>query len=112
MSTSPSPSASSYAAPQLPADSVRSWSPAQRILHWATAVCILFAFSISWIMVGLPLQQLLLKFSLFQAHKTAGILVLLFILTRLVLRAVRRRPPEDDVPVWQRQAAALVHGVL
>src|SRR5689334_10154150 len=112
MSSSQSPSAYSYAPPRRPADALRGWSLPQRVLHWATALCIVFAFSISWIMVALPRQQLLLKFSLFQAHKTAGILVILFVLTRLVLRTLHERPPEDDVPRWQRRAAGLMHVLL
>ena len=64
-------------------------------------------------MVGLPFTQLLLKFRLYQAHKTIGLIVLALVCLRLFLRMVWRRPEQDeDLPRWQLGAASSVHAVL
>ena len=55
----------------------------------------LAGFVLAWIMVGLPFRQLLLKFLLYQAHKTIGLLVLLATILRLLLRARQGRPAWD-----------------
>jgi cytochrome b561 len=63
-------------------------------------------------MVALPLRELLLKFTLYQVHKSIGLLVLLAVLARLLLRAARGRPPRDAMPRWQAHAASAGHGAL
>jgi cytochrome b561 len=89
------------------------WSRAQRVLHWWNAGFVLAAFAIAWVMVGVPLTKLLLKFVLFQVHKTLGILAFLAVLARLALRAQRGRPAEDAaVPAWQARAASRAHAAL
>ncbi len=91
----------------------RSWTRAQRALHWWDAGFVLAAFAIAWVMVGVPLAELLLKFVLFQVHKTLGILAFLVALARLGLRAARGRPAEDAaLPPWQVRAAAGAHAAL
>jgi len=92
----------------MPAD----WSPAQRILHWATAVLVVGGFAIAFVMVALPLSALLLKFTLYQAHKSIGLLVLLLVLARLALRLGHGRPLPETMPRWQLHAASLGHGAL
>ena len=73
----------------------RGWSRAQRGTHWASAGLVLVGFALGWIMVAVPYRPLLLKFSLYQAHKTIGLLVLALALWRLALRVLRRRPAWD-----------------
>jgi len=92
----------------MPAD----WSVAQRVLHWATAVLVVGGFAIAFVMVALPLNALLLKFTLYQVHKSIGLLVLLLVLARLALRIGRGRPVPEPMPRWQLYAASLGHGVL
>ena len=90
-----------------------SWTRAQRALHWWTAALILVAFPLGWIMVAIPLRALLLKFLLYQLHKTLGILVLVLVAIRAGMRMTRRRPDWDtDLPDWQRRSAASVHLTL
>ncbi len=85
----------------------------QRRLHWWTATLVLLAFPLGWVMVGVPLSALLLKFLLYQLHKTLGILVLVLTAMRLMVRVRRGRPAWDaDMPGWQRRAASIVHGSL
>jgi cytochrome b561 len=89
------------------------WTKAQRRLHWWTAVLVLLVFPLGWLMVGVPLSQLLLKFLLYQLHKTLGILAFALAVTRLLVRARRGRPGWDEgIPGWQRQAAGAVHALL
>jgi cytochrome b561 len=64
-------------------------------------------------MVALPFQQLLLKFVLYQLHKTVGIVVFLVALVQIVLHRRRGRPAWGaNVVDWQRRAAFAVHIVL
>lgn len=89
------------------------WSRAQRWLHWTVAVLVFSGFAIGLVMVALPLTQLLAKIIAYQVHKTIGLLVALLVLWRLVLRARRGRPAEDDgIPAWQRRAAGAGHAAL
>jgi cytochrome b561 len=90
-----------------------SWSRAQRALHWSIAALVLLAASMGVTMVALPFRQLLLKFLLYQLHKTIGIVVLLLTLGQLALHWRRGRPAwEEGLPDWQRRAAAAVHAAL
>jgi cytochrome b561 len=92
----------------MPAD----WSLAQRLLHWATAVLVIGGFVLAFVMVALPLRELLLKFTLYQVHKSIGLTVLLLVVARLLLRAVRGRPAPETLPPWQTRAASAVHATL
>ena len=92
---------------------VRGWSRAQRRLHWSTAALVVLGFVVAWVMVATPLSDLLLKFLLYQLHKTIGLLVLGLTLARVPLRLWRGRPAwEQDLPAWQRHAAGRVHLTL
>jgi cytochrome b561 len=73
-----------------------SWSRAQRALHWTIAALVLLAAPLGLYMVALPFRQLLLKFVLYQLHKTIGITVFLLVLAQLALHWRRGRP------VWTR----------
>ena len=89
------------------------WPASQRHLHAWTAALVLIGFSIAWIMVNLPFTQLLLKFRLYQAHKTIGLTVLALVCLRLVLRALWPRPkPDAGLPRWQLRTASGVHALL
>lgn len=89
------------------------WSRAQRLLHWSIAALVLLAAPMGLYMVSLPFRQLLLKFLLYQLHKSIGIAAFLLALGQLVLHWRRGRPDWDAaLPGWQRQAAAAVHALL
>ncbi|MGH7068877.1 MAG: cytochrome b [Acetobacteraceae bacterium] len=97
----------------MPGDLPGRWSPAQRRLHWAIALLILVAFPIAWVMAAVPFEDLLLKFVLFQVHKTLGLLVLLAAVARIFIRLHRGRPGwEEELPEWQRKAAQRLHAAL
>lgn len=90
------------------------WSRSQRWLHWATALLVAANLALGWKMTHTPLHgHLLLVFLLYQVHKSLGLIVLLFTVARLALWLRRGRPPwPDALPIWHRQAAAAVHGLL
>lgn len=90
-----------------------AWTRAQRGLHWWTAALVLLAFPLGWLMVAMPLRELLVKFLLYQIHKTLGILIFALVAVRIAVRATRGRPAWDqDLPAWQRRAASAMHGLL
>ena len=91
----------------------RGWTRGQRMLHWWNAGFVVAAFAIAWWMVGVPLSRLLLKFILFQVHKTLGILAFLVVLGRLWLRRRSGRPaPDEAVPPAERRAASGAQAAL
>lgn len=97
----------------VPAEAPPGWTRAQRRLHWWTACLVVIAFPLGWIMVGVSLDQLFLKFALYQLHKTIGILVFVLVLARLTVRSRRGRPAWDDALFpWQRRAAETMHALL
>lgn len=88
----------------------QAWSRVQRRLHWGTAVLVVLGFLVAWVMVAVPLRDLLVKFLLYQAHKTLGLLVLLLTAARVLVRRRQGRPAWDgDLPGWQRRAASGMH---
>jgi cytochrome b561 len=97
----------------MAAERTTSWSRAQRVLHWTLAALVLLAVPLGLYMVALPFRQLLLKFVLYQLHKTLGITAFLLVLTQMALHWERGRPARDaDLPGWQRRAASAVHAAL
>ena len=73
----------------------------------------LLAFALGWVMIFLPLRQLLLRFVLYQAHKTIGLVVLALTVARLLVRARLGRPPHDEkIPAWQLRAARVMQVFL
>lgn len=90
-----------------------SWSRPQRVLHWTMAALVLLTVPMGLTMVALPFRELLLKFVLYQLHKTIGIAVFLFALAQLVLHWRRGRPAWDArIAPWQRRAASAMHAAL
>lgn len=89
------------------------WGRGLRRLHWWTAGFVFAAFPLGWLMVAVPLRELLLKFLLYQLHKTIGLTVFGLALYRLGIRARVRRPDWDPhLPAWQRHAARSMHTSL
>lgn len=90
-----------------------TWSAAQRRLHWLVAAGVVAAFALSLVMTRLSDDQLLLKFFLYQLHKTLGLLVLAGTLARFVLLIRHGRPPlPGSFTRLEKCAAYLGHGVL
>lgn len=83
-----------------------------RILHWVMTVGFLFLFTTGPVMVELGRDDPL-RLSLFNLHKSIGVLALAFVAIRI---AVRLRSVVPDFPpvlsVWERGAAHFAHRLL
>ena len=89
------------------------WSTAQRRLHWLVASGVVLALLLAWVMTSLPDSHRLVKFLLYQLHKSIGLLVLGGAAARLVLRARRSRPPlPETFSPWRRRLVAAGHFAL
>jgi cytochrome b561 len=64
-----------------------------RRLHWWSAGLVLCGFSLGWLMVAIPFSALLLKFMLYQLHKTIGLIVFGLTSVRIVIRRRQGVPP-------------------
>ncbi len=82
----------------------------QRRVHWWTAALVAAMLVLGWSMVAVPLALLLVKFVLYQAHKTIGIIIFGLTLWRLALR--RSRGGATPGPGWRGLAAGSVHAAL
>jgi len=57
----------------------------RRHLHWWTAALVTVGFAIAWLMTALPATELLVKFLLYQMHKSLGLCVAGLAMPRLIL---------------------------
>ena len=79
-------------------------------LHWLTAVLIVGAFTLGWIMTDLAVSPL--KLRMFNWHKWTGVTVLALVIIRSVWRATHPPPALLPMPAWQRKAANGLHHLL
>ena len=90
---------------------VMRYSTPAVVLHWLVALLIFVGFPLGLYMVDLPLSPDKLK--LYSYHKWIGITVLLLVAVRVSWRLTHVPPPlPASVAAWQRQASAVVHGLL
>src|SRR5262245_9129910 len=82
-----------------------------RVLHWITAVLVLGMIVVGFIIAnewGGPLQE-----SLYNLHKSTGMLLIPIILVRVIYRWMQPPPPlPDDIPAIQQFAAHATHYAL
>ena len=88
----------------------------RRHLHWWSATLVLTGFAVAWLMTALPARELLVKFLLYQVHKSIGLIVLVLTVARLGLTWRARAWPRGKraallalllvVPVFGYLAAA------
>ena len=75
-----------------------------RRLHWWSVGLVLCGFGLGWLMVAMPLSALLLKFLLYQLHKTIGLIVFGLTSVRIAIR--RRQGLRPDI------LQAVLYGLL
>jgi len=80
-------------------------------LHWLIALGILALIAIGLAMTHLALAPLL-KFQLYQLHKSIGVTVLLAVLLRILWRLGHRPPPLPELKRLEKAAADGMHGLL
>lgn len=82
-----------------------------KLLHWLVAACVLTTAPVAIAMrrVGEgPLQNTLYNF-----HKSLGVLILILMILRLTNRLVVGAPiPEPTIEPWQRVLSSAVHGAI
>lgn len=92
-------------------ETIETYSRTAMLLHWLAAIIILALLGLGFIMTGMPDGNIELKFTLYQLHKSFGILLLLVALIRLVWRLKTPPPPPLVEPLLHRAASA-VHWAL
>src|SRR5690348_3187939 len=82
-----------------------------KLLHWAVAACVLITIPVALTMDRIsqgPLQD-----TLYNLHKSLGVLILLLMILRLINRLVVGAPaPDPAIARWQKAASSAVHGLL
>ncbi|HEX2725646.1 MAG TPA: cytochrome b [Beijerinckiaceae bacterium] len=90
-------------------DAPSSYLPVQKSLHWLIAAIILLVM----VPVGLTMTRLgegPTTNTLYELHKSFGIIVFGLAVIRTAIRLSRGAPPlEPDIPAWQRRAAHASH---
>jgi len=82
-----------------------------KLLHWLVAICVLttapVAIAMGRVAAG-PLQN-----TLYNLHKSLGVLILVLMILRLINRLVVGAPIADPkIEPWQKTVSSIVHGLL
>jgi cytochrome b561 len=91
-------------------EEMRSYGPARRALHWASALIVFGLFPLGWYMTGLEFSDF--KMALYDWHKWFGMTVLAFVLARLVLRRLRPVAPDPSLTPLERRVSGAAHAAL
>ena len=92
-------------------NSANTYGPIAILLHWLVAFMLIGMLALGYYMTGLDDADLSLKFSLYQWHKSFGVLLMLLALARLGWRAFNPAPQSLSVG-WQKKAASASHLLL
>lgn len=94
----------------------RRYSVVQRLLHWAVAVLVLAALAVGMTLGTLGFEGARDQFGaattdvLYTGHKTAGILILMLMVARVILRVIAGKPDYfRTLEPWQRALSNTVH---
>ena len=79
-------------------------------LHWLTLVLIASAYCIGLVLGDMALSPLKLK--LFSWHKSLGLVVLVLLPLRMVLRSLDPLDRVRELVPWEARLSSLVHGLL
>lgn len=91
-------------------DRVSGYSGFAKLLHWLVAICVLAMIPIG---IAMGNYQGPTGDTLYNLHKSFGVLVLVLMAVRIVYRLRHGAPPaEPTLPPWQRGVSATVHTLL
>jgi len=81
-------------------------------LHWLIAALVVAMLLLGLVMTDVP-RQTPMRGTLFNLHKSLGLVVLVLVIARLAWRLSHHPPPlPADVPPWNRQLAGLTHAAF
>jgi cytochrome b561 len=85
------------------------YSPFNQALHWITAACMFAILPLAWVMTSLAAKAPL-RDTLFNWHKTLGLIVLALTVLRIGRRLVDGPPPYPPrIANWERRVAHAVY---
>lgn len=91
--------------------SMQRYTTVARLLHWIMAVLILFTVPVGFVLLALP--QGWVQNTLFDLHRSIGVLLFVLVVMRIAWRLTHPPPPlPDDLPAWQHLASGTVHRLL
>ncbi len=83
-----------------------------RLIHWFMAICILGMIGTGWYMAGLDAEASN-KYDLYPWHKSFGVLMLITIVIRTIVRLVSLIPElPATMPAYEKKLAGLTHFLL
>ena len=82
-----------------------------KLLHWLVAICVLTTAPVAIAMGRVGPGDL--QNSLYNLHKSLGVLILVLMILRLINRLVVGAPIADPkIEPWQKTVSSIVHGLL
>lgn len=94
-------------------NSAEEWGSVAKSLHWILALLLAGQWGLGFWMSRLPETELLLRFELYQLHKSLGLTLLLLVLARVAWRNAGPVPGwPAGMPRWERRAAQASHVLL
>jgi len=81
-----------------------------KVLHWLIAALLAVQFPIGWLMPDI--RRGMAPGNAMKLHITIGLVILMLIVLRLVLRLFHPVAPAEALPPWQRLTSASVHWLL
>ncbi len=95
----------------MPSPPMLRYTGVARLLHWTMAVLVLMTIPVGFILMKLPQGRV--QDTLFDLHRSIGVLLFVLVAVRLGWRLAHPPPPlPDDLPAWQRVASGTVHRLL
>lgn len=91
-------------------NTAESFGIVSRLLHWITAMLVVYLLALGLIMTELPRNPLLGK--VYWLHKSVGICVLVLTATRLLWWIGNKRPAILGNVAWEKLLAQVVHALL
>ena len=88
------------------------WRWSLKVVHWIMALLIFSMIGLGWLMTTWK-PDVQTSFTLYQSHKSLGLIVFIFLAARIILRLQYGAPPPPvATPTYERVLASVVHATL